>query len=329
MTLVGAWIDARNPAPWARPWGSHYARLLELSEEADRLGIDTLQLSEHHFFEDGYLPQPLTLAAAIAARTSRVRIGTSIMIPALRHPVHLAEEAALVDLISDGRLELGLGVGWNKSEFDALGLEFRLRYAMFEERITEMRSLWSGPCTPKPVQDHIPLWGGVNGPQGARMVGRLAMGLQTLRATVWEQYLEGLSEAGLGPADARFGGGLFAVLADDPERTFERLRPHIEHMFNTYQARKDGPGATWITADDSRLVGPARPPGFDVLTPAQAAGLVRRLAAGRRISSVWLWSSIAGAPDDIVARNLELIATDFRAELDALDEFAGRLNVRT
>ena len=67
---VGIYLDGRNPPQWARPWPEHYARTLELVERAEALGAASVWLSEHHFFEDGYLPQPLTFAAAIAARTS-------------------------------------------------------------------------------------------------------------------------------------------------------------------------------------------------------------------------------------------------------------------
>src|SRR3979490_673520 len=101
---IGLYLDMRNPPQWRRPWARHYGRWIELIEEADRLGTDSIWLSEHHFFEDGYLAQPLVFAAAVAARTKRARIGTAVMLPALKQAAQLAEEAALVDLISDGRL---------------------------------------------------------------------------------------------------------------------------------------------------------------------------------------------------------------------------------
>jgi len=106
---VGVYADLRNPPAWRRPWAEHYARTLDRIAGAERLGIDSAWVTEHHFFEDGYLPQPLTLAAAIAARTSRIRIGTAVMLAPLRAPIQIAEEAAVVELVSDGRLELGLG----------------------------------------------------------------------------------------------------------------------------------------------------------------------------------------------------------------------------
>ena len=90
---------------------------------AERLGADSVWLSEHHLFEDGYLPQPLTMAAAIAARTKRIRIGTAVLLAALRPAVQIAEEAAIVDLVSGGRLVLGFGAGYVPREFEAYGAE--------------------------------------------------------------------------------------------------------------------------------------------------------------------------------------------------------------
>ena len=108
---VGCYLDLRNPPRWERPWAEHYARNLERCVEAERLGLDSVWCSEHHFFEDGYLPQPLTFLAGVAATTSRIRLGTAVYLAALRPPVQVAEEAAVVDLPSGGRLELGLGEG--------------------------------------------------------------------------------------------------------------------------------------------------------------------------------------------------------------------------
>ena len=118
---VGLFFDLRNPPGWRRPWADHYAATLELIEGAEAKGADAVWLSEHHFFEDGYLPQPLTFAAAVAARTARVRIGTAITIAALRHPLHLAEEAAIVDILSAGRVELGIGASYRIPYYETVG----------------------------------------------------------------------------------------------------------------------------------------------------------------------------------------------------------------
>ena len=120
---VGIYLDLRNPPRWRRPWRDHYSRSLELCAEAERLGADSVWCSEHHLFKEdgGYLPQPLTFLAAVATRTSRVRLGTALVLAPLRPPAQIAEEAAIVDLLSGGRLELGVGAGYRIPEFTAYG----------------------------------------------------------------------------------------------------------------------------------------------------------------------------------------------------------------
>src|SRR5437899_7303956 len=117
--------------------------MLEMCEEADRLGCQAIWVTEHHLFDDGYLPQPLTLAAAIAARTKQARIGTRSVIAPVHHPVELAEQAAIVDIISGGRLDLGLGAGYRVPEFELHGADLATRYATTDERARELRRLWA------------------------------------------------------------------------------------------------------------------------------------------------------------------------------------------
>ena len=170
MMEVGLYLDGRNPPQWARPWPEHYARTLELVEEAERLGAASVWLSEHHFFEDGYLPQPLTFAAAIAARTRSIRIGTAVLLAALRTPAQLAEEAAMVDILSNGRLDLGVGLGYRVPEYEGFERTFDRRFAQTEAVLREVLRLWAeGGVTPLPVQQPMSLWGGFFGPRGARL----------------------------------------------------------------------------------------------------------------------------------------------------------------
>src|SRR5262249_22824323 len=118
----GVRFHLRNPPPWGRPWGRYYAGVLDLGEWGGAHAVDQFTLAEHHFVEDGYCPSPLTVAAAVAARTRRMRIILNLVVLPFRHPVQLAEEAALVDILSGGRLSLVVGAGYRQSEFDAYGI---------------------------------------------------------------------------------------------------------------------------------------------------------------------------------------------------------------
>src|SRR5206468_3662851 len=166
---VGVYFDLRNPPGWRRDWSRLYGFTLEMCEEAERLGARTVWLSEHHMFEDGYLTQPFTFAAAIAARTSRIRIGTAVVLAPLRPAVQIAEEAVVVDIVSGGRVDVGLGAGYRVPEFELFGADIGRRYTTTDSRARELRQIWSDErMMPPPVQDRTPIWMGYQGPQGAR-----------------------------------------------------------------------------------------------------------------------------------------------------------------
>ena len=146
---IGVWFDLRNPPGWRQDPARLYAFTLELCEEAELLGADSLWFSEHHGFEDGYLPQPLTFAAAAAARTTRVRLGTGILVAPLRKTAQLAEEAAVVDIISGGRLELGLGAGYRVPEFELFGTDFTARYRSWISRSASCAGCGATAASPR------------------------------------------------------------------------------------------------------------------------------------------------------------------------------------
>ena len=102
-------------------------------------GFTGVWLSEHHFVDDGYLPSPLVAAAAIAARTRTMTIGTNVLLLPMHHPLRVAEDAAVVDLISGGRFVLGVGQGYVQHEFETLGFERKYRPSLFEEGIEVIR----------------------------------------------------------------------------------------------------------------------------------------------------------------------------------------------
>lgn len=308
-------LDMRNPTRWRRPWADHYKQTLDRVAWAEELGADSIWMTEHHFFDDGYLPQPLTLAAAIAARTSRLRIGTAVLLAPHRHPVHIAEESAIVDLISNGRLELGLGAGWAPKEFEAFGSDFDKRYAVTDSVFEQVRRLLSGGgVTPGPVQTPVPMWLGYQGPRGAARAGRLGAGLLSLNPELVAPYRAGLIEGGHGEGTARLGGVMEIIVADDPDQVARELIPHLAHQVSTYQQGRGG------TAELDELAGEfsatfARTrsvPGLKVLTPDDTAAEIRTRTDGLPVEHVYLWSSLAGMPDHIVERHLELLFTSVK-----------------
>jgi alkanesulfonate monooxygenase SsuD/methylene tetrahydromethanopterin reductase-like flavin-dependent oxidoreductase (luciferase family) len=181
----GSLTCQRGPGD-TRSDGERYREAVELAVDAERVGFDSVWLSEHHLMPDGYTPSLLVLAGAIAARTNRIAIGTGVLLAPLHNPVRLAEDSSTVQLLSNGRLILGLGQGWRREEFEELGVPYGGRHTRLEQTVRALRDAWSdGPVTPKP--DRPPrLWiGGVSEP-AVRRAGRIADGFLASWHTVAE-----------------------------------------------------------------------------------------------------------------------------------------------
>jgi alkanesulfonate monooxygenase SsuD/methylene tetrahydromethanopterin reductase-like flavin-dependent oxidoreductase (luciferase family) len=313
---VGLYLDLRNPPAWRRPWDEVYAEALATAEEAERLGAASVWLSEHHLFEDGYLPQPLVLAAALAARTRRVRLGTAVLLAPLRPAIAIVEEAALVDCLSGGRLDLGLGAGYRVAEFEAFGQDVGGRWRAVGERVREIRRLIAeGRVTPPPLQDPLPIWLGFQTPRGARRAGRLGAHLLSADPALAAPYREGLAEAGLPPEAARMAGPVHFLLADDPEAAFAAARPHFRYQWDSYrrylaEGRPDLRPPRPIDPEEWRRPGPGgAPPRIGAFTPDEAAAMLRRWLAGSPVEEVFLWARIAGLPGALARRHVELVCS--------------------
>ncbi len=319
---LGLYFDLRNPQPWQRPWSDVYGHALDLIVEAEKLGADSAWFSEHHQFADGYLPQPLTMAAAAAARTSRITLGTAVVLAALRPPMLVAEEAAVVDQLSGGRLELGIGAGYVASEYQSYATDIEQRYSLTDAAVVEIRRLLDeGVVAPPAHQRPFPLWLGYQGPQGARRAGRLGVGLLSLDQSLLEPYRQGLAEGGHDVSIARTGGMLDIIVADDPEAAFERILPHYVHQLNSYRAATvagtDRPAPKEITAEKLRsgVTSAGQIPGLRVLSPADAVAAIHSATNEAPVEHVYLWASIAGMPDDLVERHVQLVCTEVRPKL--------------
>jgi probable F420-dependent oxidoreductase len=170
--------------------GGHYYRdALEEVTRAEELGFDSVWMEEHHSVTNHYWPSPLPVLAGFATRTSRMRLGTDILVAPFYHPVRLAEDAAMLDVMSNGRFVLGIAIGYKPDEFALYGAELEKRGARFEEQLAIMKGLWTqesfafngayytveGRLEPKPVtRPHPPVWIGGWGDITLRRAATLA-----------------------------------------------------------------------------------------------------------------------------------------------------------
>jgi probable F420-dependent oxidoreductase len=169
--------------------GHYYREALEEVTRAEELGFDSVWMEEHHSVANHYWPSPLTVLAGFATRTSRLMLGTDILVAAFYHPVRLAEDVALLDVMSQGRFTLGIAIGYKPDEFTLYGVDLEKRGARFEEQLAIMKGLWAqervqfkgkyfavdGRLEPSPVsKPHPPLWIGGWGDITLRRAATLA-----------------------------------------------------------------------------------------------------------------------------------------------------------
>jgi len=137
-------FTAQLPSRSSRSFAEEYRDTIELVRLAEDAGFDSAWVSEHHGSSDGYLPSLFVLLGALAAATERIRLGTGVILTPLHDPIRLAEDAVVVDQISGGRVDVGLGLGWREEEFRMLRIPIAERLARHVETVEVLRRAWTG-----------------------------------------------------------------------------------------------------------------------------------------------------------------------------------------
>lgn len=290
----GYLFDFRNPAECARPQHELYQGIIEAAVEVERLGFDGVWVPEHHVASDGYQTSPMLALAAIAARTSRIRLGSAVALAPLYDPLRFAEDCTVLDSIAGGRVEMALAIGYRRREYEALGLDFRKRGARLDEFLTIVRRLWNGETIDhegehftvrggflgnRGPRDGVPLFIGGFAPKALARVARMGDGYFG-NEEVCDAYLAELSKAGKDPADARIWlQGLTLVVAEDKAAAMDELAPYFLLANNGYAewlAEDKASGVenvfTPMTLDEYRKSGILK-----ILTPGEAIDHFRRL----------------------------------------------------
>jgi len=316
---IGLYFDLRNPPEWQQDYSRLYGFALEMAEEAERLGIDSIWSTEHHLFDDGYVTQPLTYLSAVAARTKRARVGAAIVIAPLHHPVEIAEQAAMVDIISGGRLDLGFGAGYRVPEFELFDADINRRYTETDARAIAVNELLTGSSlTPPPVQEPVPIWMGYQGPKGAVRAGRLGLNLLSSNAELWPHYRDALVESGHDPSMGRMAGALEGFVSEDPERDWPTVARHLAYQVDSYRRHmvQGTPAPIPRPVDPERLRAkdPNSPPltSFVYGAPEDVAERLIAAKGDAPIETLFIFASLGGMSEEMTARHVEVVCTRLR-----------------
>jgi len=305
-----------------------YDATIEQAELADQLGFDHVWFTEHHFLEDGYLPAFQPLAGAIAARTERIRISTDIALLPLYHPVRLAEELAVLDHISHGRIELGIGMGYVPEEFKAFGVPLVNRVSMTEEGIAILRLAWGeGPFSfsgkryeldnvdvhPKPVQaGGPPLWIAAMSTPGALRAARFGTHLlpQGKRTEVLDPFRQALQDAGQDPSESRVGIIRSFYVSDDRERDWPMIRAAERFRMGVYDKLMSA------TPDDYGWREPGGIPQSSFMgTPDECVNEIVNFVHEFGVTDIASSGLPPGVPPAYMADNLARLATEVLPEV--------------
>jgi probable F420-dependent oxidoreductase len=235
-----------------------YESALSQAVAAEQQGYEWINVTEHHIAADGYLPAVFVLLSAMAATTSRIRISTGMLILTLHNPIRIAEEAAVLDIISQGRLTLGVAAGYRKAEFDAMQVDYATRGRRFVESLELLELAWSGEpfsydgeifqlqdvvVRPRPVQrPRIPLWLGGTTEVALRRAAKYGSAcfpgatddieVVSRRMASYDRLRTQLDAAG--PRELVLPR--LAVVADSIDEARTRALPGIRAMLETYQS---------------------------------------------------------------------------------------------
>ncbi|OUW33692.1 MAG: hypothetical protein CBD32_01950 [Actinobacteria bacterium TMED172] len=305
-----------------------YSATVEQAVLADKLGFDHLWFSEHHFLEDGYLPAFQPLAGAIAARTTQIRISNDIALLPLYHPVRLAEELAVLDHISNGRMEFGIGMGYVPKEFEAFGVPLKNRVSMTDEAIEILRLAWKDEpfsfkgkryelsninVYPKPVQPlGPPLWIAAMKEPGALRAARFETNLlpQGRREDVLDPWRNELKAQGKDPNDYRVGIIRSVYVTDDKERDWPVIREAERFrmgVYNTFMAETPDEYG-WGSGDGI-------PQNVIIGTPSEVISQLKAFIDAYGITDIATSGLPPGIDPEFMATNLERLAREVIPEL--------------
>ncbi|CAL9573785.1 LLM class flavin-dependent oxidoreductase [Streptomyces albus] len=320
-----------GPPPVPEQPGDRYRAALEMAAYADEKGVTSLIVEEHHGSPDGWLPAPLALAGAFLGRTRTALVTACAVLAPLYDPLRLAEEIAVLDLVSGGRLVTVAGLGYRPEEYAAFGRDFASRGRLQDETLETLLAAWTGEpftyrgrtvrVTPRPhTRPHPPLFVGGAARPTARRAARLGLPL-FLPAHLPElarYYEERCAEAGRDPLCLMPPPELPTVhLTRDVDRAWAELGEHFLYEARRY-ASWQPPGAHSLMSTGAGTVEELRAQGvYRCMTPEECVAMVERQPAEDR--QLLLHPLCGGLPVDEGWRSLRLLGEEVLPRLAGED----------
>lgn len=320
------WTDFR-PEPGEPDGRRRYAEVLDEVRLVDELGYHAFCTTEQHGVADGYLPAQLTAIAGLGTVTSRVRFTTNTLLVLLHPWRNVVEQAIVADLLTEGRVSLGMGVGNYQREFDLFGVDMRRRAELMEQAIPFVRKgLVEGvlpdgpggadvPVLPRPAQPRIPIYLGGNAKVVMDRAARLADGAMPVDFFDPDEEFPRLWETKLRPAMERHGRTRedfrFTICApmwatDDPERDWATFfRPALEYQFGKYAEWAGDPSRVGV---ESSSAAPWDDGGMLFDTPENLAARLLRIRARAPYDELVFWYRIPHLGHERAMAHLELMA---------------------
>jgi probable F420-dependent oxidoreductase len=328
MTRLGVWYDFRNPGRWRVPWPQLYRETLDQAAYAEELGFSSVWLSEHHFSAEGYLPSLAAVLGALAVRTSRVRLGTAVLLAPLHHPLRLAEDLAVVDQLSGGRLDVGIAPGYKPDEFAVLGVPKGERGARTDETIEILQLAWRGErfsyagkhftfddviVAPPPAQPAgPPVWVGGSSLAAARRAARYGLCFLPDSGAGLEAYEAYRSAV---PVPPRVATNRVLFAAETREKAWEICGPHFLYQFNAYRQWFSAAGDDDTHGDELTDPSVLNPEHYFVGTPDDILAAITASQQRLGYQELIFWARPPGLPVEAATASLELIARHVRPAL--------------
>jgi len=317
-----------------QPLVQAYQEQLEGYVLADELGFAHIWLAEHHFADDAHNCSALPILAAVAARTQRIRVGTYIILMAFHNPILVAEDAATVDLISNGRLDLAVGAGPMPVECEVFGVPTTETFARTYEALEVIQRCWTEDVfshhgkyfhfdnvrmTTKPVQrPHPPIFMAAGGPQSAQKAAQRGYGLAMGMGPAHAKYVEALRAAGRDPSKMQFVSGPIGIhIADTAQQAWDEAEEPLRAWLEFYRRRK------------APFVGPVPPAGefrrtpnigfagmpFFVGTVDEIGERLQRMFHKAPLDEMALYFHMPGIPLESVKKSMRLFARHILPDL--------------